>query len=134
MRLVAGVDLFPSRSLIPCNLLILRWSGMPRKATKAIPSFRFSLFLFRGSSCRLVQDETIFVEALLASEFRGTRVGNVDWVNAKDAIVALTTKKNGEWSFCRCLLQASGNHFWSAKIRTDCTSMSWPSGWSGMPA
>jgi hypothetical protein len=23
-----GVDLFPSRSLSPCNLLILRWSGM----------------------------------------------------------------------------------------------------------
>ena len=34
-----GVDLFPSRSLIPCNLLILRWSGMPRKATKASCSF-----------------------------------------------------------------------------------------------
>jgi hypothetical protein len=36
-----GVDLFPSRSLIPRNLLILRWSGMPRKATKASPSFSF---------------------------------------------------------------------------------------------
>ena len=36
-----GVDLFPSRSLIPCNLLILRWSGMPRRATKACFSFSF---------------------------------------------------------------------------------------------
>jgi hypothetical protein len=36
-----GVDLFPSRSLTVCNLLIPRWSGMPRKATKAIPSFSF---------------------------------------------------------------------------------------------
>lgn len=41
------VDLFPSRSLIPRNLLILRWSGMSRKARKATSSFSFhSVFRF----------------------------------------------------------------------------------------
>src|SRR5208282_5147359 len=41
-----GVDLFPSRSLIPRNLLILRWSGMSRKARRATCSFSFhSVFL-----------------------------------------------------------------------------------------
>ena len=35
------MDLFPRPSLILCNLLILRWSGMPKKATKASPSFSF---------------------------------------------------------------------------------------------
>ena len=40
-NLVAGMDLFPSRSLIRCNLLILRWSGRPTKATKASCSFSF---------------------------------------------------------------------------------------------
>ena len=34
IALVAGVDLFPSRSLTARNLLILRWSGMPGKGRK----------------------------------------------------------------------------------------------------
>src|SRR5208282_2012610 len=37
-------------------------------------SFSFSRSLFRGICCRFLQDKTIFVEALLASEFRGTRL------------------------------------------------------------
>ncbi len=43
-----GVDLFPSHQLIPRNLLILRWSGMPKTATKGNLFIQFSFRFPRG--------------------------------------------------------------------------------------
>src|SRR5882762_6221221 len=71
LRWLRGVDLFPSQPLIPRNLLILQWSGMPRKATKASSSFSFHSVFVMCCSVGSAAQCPVPLHSLSCMDYRG---------------------------------------------------------------